>query len=502
MSSTRRPDGAGDMAQRPGDLPHEPDVVGTAPRPPLPEDAMPGALGAPPLWQALWIAAVATVRLREGVPLERGLAQATAQIGALVAAPLHPRAAAAAKDVAFTAARQRALTDALIARLASRPPAPPLHALLGVALAQLIVQRHAAYAVVDQAVRAARQDDATAAASGFVNAVLRNALRQFDTLVEEAGRDDCVRFNLPRWWLDRLRQDHPADWRHVAELQRQPPPLVLRVNPLRGTREEALARLRAAGVSAVAVGASGVRLDPPRAVDDIPGFVDGLFAVQDAGAQMAAPLLDVADGMRVLDACAAPGGKTAHLAALAAIDLVAVDSDPQRARRIDENLVRLGTHPGARVRVFIDDVAAAAQAGRLPHERYERILLDAPCTASGIVRRHPDIPWLRRPEDIAQLATQQRRLLDTLWPLLAPAGRLLYAVCSVFEDEGAAQVAAFVARWPDARLRSMPLAGGRDVPTLQLLPADAGVPEGVPAPERALPAVHDGFFYALIEKNG
>ncbi len=460
------------------------------------------APGAPPLWQALWIAAVASLRLRDGVSLERGLSQAGAQIGALLGSTLHPRAAAAAKDVAFTAARQRALTDALIARLASRPPPAPLHALLGVALAQLVVQRHAAYAVVDQAVRAARQDDATAGASGFVNAVLRNALRQFDPLLDEARRDDCVRFNLPRWWLDRLRHDHPDHWRRIVEVQRLPPPLVLRVNPLRGTRDEALARLRAAGVAAAAVGASGVRLEVPRAVDEIPGFAEGWFAVQDAGAQLAAPLLDVADGMRVLDACAAPGGKTAHLAALAAIDLVAVDSDAQRARRIEDNLARLGTHAGTRVQVCIDDVATAAAAGRLPHQRYDRILLDAPCTASGIVRRHPDIPWLRRPEDIAQLATQQRRLLDALWPLLAPAGRLLYAVCSVFADEGAAQVADFVARRPDARLRPLTGRDGRSVPTLQLLPADADAPEVAVAPEPALPAVHDGFFYALIEKNG
>ena len=460
------------------------------------------APGAPPLWQALWIAAVASLRLRDGVSLERGLSQASAQIGALLGSTLHPRAAAAAKDVAFTAARQRALTDALIAKLASRPPPAPLHALLGVALAQLVAQRHAAYAVVDQAVRAARQDDATAGASGFVNAVLRNALRQFDPLLDEARRDDCVRFNLPRWWLDRLRHDHPDHWRRIVEVQRLPPPLVLRVNPLRGTRDEALARLRAAGAAAAAVGASGVRLEVPRAVDEIPGFAEGWFAVQDAGAQLAAPLLDVADGMRVLDACAAPGGKTAHLAALAAIDLVAVDSDAQRARRIEDNLARLGTHAGARVRVCIDDVAAAAAAGRLPHPRYDRILLDAPCTASGIVRRHPDIPWLRRPEDIAQLATQQRRLLDGLWPLLAPAGRLLYAVCSVFADEGVAQVADFVARWPDARLQPLPAQEEHGAPTLQLLPADADVPGGATAADGALPAVHDGFFYALIEKNG
>lgn len=460
------------------------------------------APGAPPLWQALWIAAVASLRLRDGVSLERGLSQAGAQIGALLGSTLHPRAAAAAKDVAFTAARQRALTDALIARLASRPPPAPLHALLGVALAQLVVQRHAAYAVVDQAVRAARQDDATAGASGFVNAVLRNALRRFDPLLDEARRDDCVRFNLPRWWLDRLRHDHPDHWRRIVEVQRLPPPLVLRVNPLRGTLDEALARLRAAGVAAVAVGASGVRLEVPRAVDEVPGFAEGWFAVQDAGAQLAAPLLDVADGMQVLDACAAPGGKTAHLAALAAIDLVAVDSDAQRTRRIEDNLARLGTYAGARVQVCIDDVAAAAAAGRLPHRRYDRILLDAPCTASGIVRRHPDIPWLRRPEDVAQLATQQRRLLDGLWPLLAPAGRLLYAVCSVFADEGVAQVADFVARWPDARLQPLPALDGHGTPMLQLLPADADVPGGATAPDGALPAVHDGFFYALIEKNG
>jgi len=460
------------------------------------------ATGAPPLWQALWIAAVATVRLREGMPLERGLAQAAAQIGALPGPPLHPRAAAAAKDVAFTAARQRALTDALIARLASRPPAAPLHALLGVALAQLIAQRHAAYAVVDQAVQAARQDDATAAASGFVNGVLRNALRQFDALVAEAERDECVRFNLPRWWLERLQRDHPGDWMRVANVQRQPPPLVLRVNPLRGSREGALTRLRDSGIGAAPLGEWGVRLDTPRAVDEIPGFAEGEFAVQDAGAQLAAPLLGVADGMRVLDACAAPGGKTAHLAALAAIDLVAVDSDATRARRIEDNLARLGTHPGAQVRVCIDDVAAAAQAGRLPHERYEGILLDAPCTASGIVRRHPDIPWLRRPEDIAQLATQQRRLLDALWPLLAPAGRLLYAVCSVFAEEGVAQIDAFIARHGDARLVPLPRSDGDAAATLMLLPADDAVAQAAQAPACELPAVRDGFFYALLEKSG
>lgn len=454
--------------------------------------------GAPPLSQALWIAAVAGARLRDGVPLERGLAEAQRAIAAAIGPgeKLHPRAAAAAKDVAFTAARHRALTDALIARLVTRPPAPPLHALLGAALAQLLVQRHAAYAVVDQAVRAAKEDDATRAAAGFVNGVLRNALRQLDALVAEARRDDTVRYNLPAWWLDRLRADHPQKWQAIAELQRQPPPLVLRVNPLRTTRADYLQGLGALGIEATPVGLAGVRLAEPRPVEDIPGFGTGEVTVQDAGAQLAAQWLDVADGMHVLDACAAPGGKTAHLAALAAIDLVAVDSDAQRARRIEENLARLGSHAGTRVTMRIADVVRAADAGDLQRAQYHRVLLDAPCTASGIVRRHPDIPWLRRPGDVAQLATQQARLLDALWPLLKPAGRLLYAVCSVFADEGVRQIEGFIARTPGARARPMPGCGDHQPPCVQLLPADGDAP----ASDDALPAVHDGFFYALLEK--
>lgn len=461
------------------------------------------ARGAPPLWQALWIAAVAGARLRDGVPLDRGLADGQAAVAAQLhgAERLHARAGAAAKDVAYTAARHRALTDALIARLATRPPSPPVHALLSAALAQLRAQRHAAYAVVDQAVQAAKADDATRAAAGFINAVLRNALREMDTLVAACEVDEAVRLNLPPWWLARLQQDQPQQWREIAELQRRPPPLVLRVNALRATRAAFIESLAAAGIDARPVGAEGVLLAEPRAVEDIPGFADGAFAVQDAGAQLAAPWLEVADGMRVLDACAAPGGKTAHLAALAAIELTAVDSDRQRARRIDDNLARLGMHDGTRVQVLIDDVAAAARDGRLPPGAYDRILLDAPCTASGIVRRHPDIPWLRRPADVVQLATQQARMLDALWPLLAPAGRLLYAVCSVFADEAALQIDRFAARTRGARL--LPLAGrAADAvpgPALQLVPSER--PSGPDSDADGLPGVHDGFFYALLEKE-
>jgi 16S rRNA (cytosine967-C5)-methyltransferase len=453
--------------------------------------------GGPPLAQALWIAAVAGARLRAGTPLERGLAEAQSGVNASLHGRerLHPRAAAAAKDIAFAAARQRALTDAMVARLAPRPPAAPVAALLGAALAQLLARRHAAYAVVDQAVRAAKADAATAAAAGFVNAVLRNALRQLDTLVAELERDDAVRCNLPSWWLAKLKAAWPQDWERIARVQRQPPPLVLRVNALRGTRAAYLAELDAAGIAASPVGAEGVWLHAPRPVEEIPGFSAGRVTVQDAGAQLAAPWLGVADGMRVLDACAAPGGKTAHLAACAALDLTAVDSDSARAHRIGENLDRLGTHAGTRVTVLVADVVEVARAGTLPHRQYDRILLDAPCTASGIVRRHPDIPWLRRPTDVAQLATQQARLLDALWLLLAPTGRLLYAVCSLFPEEGEQQLQRFVARTPDARAAPLPGRGVDSPLSLQMLPAEsADAADG-------LPGVHDGFFYALLEKH-
>lgn len=456
----------------------------------------PALLGALPLWQALWIAAVAGARLRDGVPLDRGLADGQAAVAAQCRPDLHPRAGAAAKDVAFTAARHRALADALIAQLATRPPSPPVHALLGAALGQVLAARHADYAVVDQAVRAAKADPATAPVAGFVNAVLRNALRQLDTLVAAACRDEAVRHNLPRWWLTRLQHAYPDRWQAITEVQRRAPPLVLRVNRLRIARDAYLQQLRVAGIEADVVGAEGVRLHVARGVEEIPGFAQGLVAVQDAGAQLAAPWLDLHDGQRVLDACAAPGGKTAHLAACAAIDLVAVDSDALRAQRIDANLSRLGTHPGARVDVRVDDVVRAARGGRLGAP-FDRILLDAPCTASGIVRRHPDIPWLRRPDDVVQLATQQARMLDALWPLLAPAGRLLYAVCSVFPEEAQRQMDEFVARTDDAQLLPLPGRTADQPACAQLLPTELASPVA----DGDLPSVHDGFFYALLHKR-
>jgi len=344
--------------------------------------------------------------------------------------------------------------------------------------------------VVDQSVQAAKAEAGTRAATGFVNAVLRNAIRRIPALRPELERQPTVAFNAPRWWIERLREAEPAHFARILHLQQQVPPLVLRVNRRHGSVEDYLQRLQRKGIEASRVGPEAVWLHVPRPVADIPGFTAGDVSVQDAGAQLAVQLLHAEDGMHVLDACAAPGGKTGHLAEVADnLVIDAVELDPARAERIEENLRRTLARRQALIRLHVADVT---QPERYAHGRYQRILLDAPCTASGIVRRHPDIPWLRRPADVAHLTTVQGRMLDALWPLLEPAGRLLYVVCSVFPEEGPLQAEAFAARHADAR----PVAiTGASSGQLRLPPAHGA------AWSDGLPSVHDGFFFATFEKT-
>jgi 16S rRNA (cytosine967-C5)-methyltransferase len=447
----------------------------------------PGA--APALADVLRVAAVAWQMFRTGRALDRAISEALSrgEDGVL------PRMAPAVKDVAYTAARRLALIEAIIGRLTDRPPSAALRALLAVSIGQLLAQRHGAHTVVDQAVRAAQSSRGGAAgAHGFVNAVLRNVLRHRAELEQELNQQDSVRYNAPPWWIDRLRAAYPAEWRTILDRGNEPPPLVLRVNTAAIRVAEYLERLGAQGVAATRVGPQAVWLHDPVPVTRIEGFAEGVVSVQDAGAQLAAQWLGVAAGQRVLDACAAPGGKTGQLAEMAPLQIDAVDVDRERCARIEQNLARLGSHRAASVHVRVADLAdpQAWTAGR----RYDRILLDAPCTASGIVRRHPDIPWLRRPADVAQLATQQRRLLQALWPLLRPTGRLLYIVCSLFPEEGAGQIDGFLRRHPDARLIALP---GQPTGTLQLLPTAARAGHW----SAGLPTLHDGFFLALVEKR-
>jgi 16S rRNA (cytosine967-C5)-methyltransferase len=380
----------------------------------------------------------------------------------------------AVQDLAYATLRDYGAPQALLATLARKAiPDRAVRALLLCALHELRHERRATHTVVDEAVTACAKLG-HGAARGFVNALLRNYLRRREALEADARSSEVGRLAYPQWWIDRLRRAQPHDWEAILDAGNARPPMTLRVNRRRLDADAYLARLDAQGIAATRVGDWAVRLARPRGVHELPGFREGEVSVQDAGAQRAAPLLDVRDGMHVLDACAAPGGKTGHLAELASLDLLAVDRDAARVPRIEANLARLGL--AGTVRVADAGDPDAWWDGR----PFDRILLDAPCSASGVVRRHPDIKWLRRESDLAGFESQQARLLDALWRVLAPDGKLLYATCSVFAEENEAVVDAFLARRPDACRLPLPGLGGG-----QLLPGSE----------------HDGFFYAAFSRH-
>jgi 16S rRNA (cytosine967-C5)-methyltransferase len=435
-----------------------------------------------PLSREIALTAAAVEALRAGRALPAALDAALASAGKR--GPLPDASRAAVRDMAHQAARSLGLVEALAARLNRRPPAARLAALQAVALAQLIEPIRAEAVIVDQAVEAARAAPDTAPAAGFLNATLRRFLRERESLLAAAREDPVARWNHPRWWIELLQHDHPSGWQSVLEAAEAPPPMTLRVNRRRATPEQYLARLAEAGIGARQVGEQALTLDKAVAVEALPGWADGAVSVQDAGAQLAAPLLAPAPGERVLDACAGPGGKTTHLLELADCDLIALDVDESRLAPVRENLARLGQQ--ARI---VEGDARRPEAW-WDGQPFDRILVDAPCTASGIVRRHPDIRWLRRRRDIATLSARQSEILAGLWPLLKPGGKLLYATCSVFASENEAVVAGFLATHADAR--RLPLRariGGADETIAQLLPTSGPLRD------------HDGFFYALLEKR-
>lgn len=386
---------------------------------------------------------------------------------------------AAIQDMCFGTLRFLGQADAMLAALLDKPLKDErIRALMRVALYQLAHTRAAPHAIVDHAVRACAALGQPAA-KGLVNAVLRSFIRRREAVLAAANASETGRYSYPQWWIDKLRAQHPAHYREVLEAGNQHPPFTIRVNERRATVGEYLERLKASRIPARALGASAVLLERPMPVERVPGFVEGLVSVQDAAAQRAAELLDVKDGMRVLDACAAPGGKTAHILERAKVDLVALDYDAARLARVQSNLERL--HLTARV-ARGDAADPRAWWDGTP---YVRILADVPCSASGVVRRHPDIKWLRRPDDIDRFAERQKDLIDALWRLLATDGKLLYATCSVFREENQEQIERFLERHHDARRLTLPgphtnaqeLAG-------QILPDET----------------HDGFFYALLQK--
>jgi len=393
----------------------------------------------------------------------------------LAAARLEGATRAAAQSLAYGALRHFGRGDFILGRLMERPLADPVVRGLLLAALQRLDERPAdSHTTVDQAVRAA-EGMAGGKFKGLVNGVLRNFLRRRGELEAAALGDDVARFQHPRWWLDQLITAWPGDWQAIAAAGNSHPPMCLRVNRRRGEAPAYVDELAATGIAARALGDQAILLEKPVGVDRLPGFAEGRVSVQDAGAQQAARLLDAHDGMRVLDACAAPGGKTGHVLELADVDMTALEMDATRVGRIDENLARLGLH--AEVRVADVRRLDAWWDGR----PFDRILADVPCSARMVVRRHPDSKWLRRPGDIDSFASTQAQILDALWQALAPGGRMLYCTCSVFPRENSQQAAAFVAGHKNVvRLPT----GGRDN-EWQLLPG----------------AEHDGFYYALLEKT-
>lgn len=398
----------------------------------------------------------------------------TAALTALRKGHLDPRTLAAAQDLAYGVLRHHGQLAFFLDRLLSRPLSDPyLRGYLLVGLYELAQTSAPAYAVVNETVANVAGHEPKA--RGLANAVLRNFLRRQEELAGLALRQPEARWNFPTWWIDRLRADWPEPWQAVLESAMQHPPMTLRVNRRRTSMPAYQAALREAGIEAEVTGECALTLSKPCPVAELPGWASGWVSVQDVGAQAAAGLLDCVDGMRVLDACAAPGGKTAHLLEAHDLDLLALDSDPARLDRVRQGLERLGLKADL----------AAADAGDVSAwwdgRAFDRILLDAPCSASGVARRHPDGKWLKRVSDVEALTKEQDRLLEALWSTLKAGGKLLYATCSVFRQENEARVRAFLDRHPEARLEPLGLTGAIDG---QWLPD----------------SLHDGFFYARLLK--
>jgi 16S rRNA (cytosine967-C5)-methyltransferase len=464
--------------------------------------------GAVPLWRQLNAVAHVLIAVRSGK------SWTTAQLN--IESALRPGVQA----LSFAVLRHYGTALALRAALASRTPTAAADALLCSVLALALVPceegtvdtaivdatqtttggsgvRYEIHTLVNQAVEAAKRNPATYPQASFINACLRRFLREREALLIAAQRQPQGQWNHPTWWIQRLQREYPEQWRGILQANAHSAPLTLRINTEKSTLAHYKSALAAMHIEAQEVATSGLQLSHSAYVPGLPGYADGWFSVQDAAAQWAAPLLldalssDQSAGrktLRVLDACAAPGGKTAHLLEYAAnkglgIEVFALDIDAARCQRIEDNLQRL------QLRAHIVVADAANPQVWWDGQPFDAILLDAPCTASGIVRRHPDIRWLRRETDISQLALQQQALLNALWPLLKPHAFLLYCTCSVFKAEGQEQIQTFVARHKDAVLLPSP---GHLLPQSPLQPG---------ALHDNHLGGHDGFFYGLLQKT-
>lgn len=415
------------------------------------------------------LAAQAIAQVLEGRNLTQALDQLWRQNPQLT-----PQQRAMTQDFSYGALRHYGRLSAFLNQLIEkRLEDEAVRCLLLAGLYQLEYGKASSYAVVDHAVKATVRMKKPWA-NGLVNAVLRNFLRRREVLLTETEADEEAIYSYPQWWIDKLKQHYPEHWVGILEAGNGHPPLTLRVNRRHIGAEDYLRQLESSGITARYLGGEAVMLAQPVPVEKLPGFTDGEVSVQDYGAQFAAHFLDLQDGMRVLDACCAPGGKTGHALETADVAMTAIDSEEVRLARTRSNLDRLGL--SARRLVVGDSGDPAAWWDGQP---FDRILADVPCSASGIVRRHVDIKWLRRETDIVSFTRQQSRILRGLWRTLSNGGKLLYVTCSIFPEENQRQIDAFLAEQADAR--QLPLEEPRDG---QLLPC----------------ADHDGFFYALLQK--
>lgn len=409
-------------------------------------------------------------------------------------ADVHPDVRPAAQALAFYAMRHWGWAKAVRRTLVEREPASAtMYALIGLSLllldASIRAQEespaagtpvYSAHTLVDQAVQATQWHRSTASFKGLVNAVLRRFQRERAVILSRIENDLEATWNHPRWWIESLQKNYPQNWQALLAAANAHPPLTLRVNIRATTRETVERAFAEQGIETTPFGVAGLVLRVPRPITSLPGYAQGWWSVQDAGAQLAAPMLDVKDGMQVLDACAAPGGKTAHLLELAKVDLTALDVDATRLERVHQNLKRLG--------LMRRGVRLVAESAIKTHiwwdgKPFDAVLADLPCTASGIVSRHPDIRWLRRAQDVQQTAKLAREILDSLWSVVAPGGKLLMVTCSIFPEEGEQQAQAFAAQHAQAERLSAP---GQLLPHL---------------PDAEHPAGYDGFFYALFTRR-
>jgi 16S rRNA (cytosine967-C5)-methyltransferase len=377
-------------------------------------------------------------------------------------------------DISYGTLRRYGRVQAIVGELSRRVSGDVLlDALLWCAFHALESGRYTEHTVVHQSVAACGLLEKWNA-KGYVNALLRRYLRERSSLAARLEQIPEGRHQHPSWWIEEVKAAYADRWEGVLAAGNLHPPMCLRVNRRREDVARYQERLHEMGIVSRALGDCGLLLEKPVPIDQLPGFGAGDVSVQDFGAQRAARCLDLAEGQRVLDACAAPGGKSAHILEMADVALTCLDEDPARATLIEGTLQRL--HLSATV-LHADCTKPEEWWDRRP---FDRILADVPCTASGVVRRHPDLKWLRRAEDIGAFANRQSRILDALWQVLAPNGKLLYATCSVFPRENEEVIEAFVARSKDARRTSLP---------------DGGTSQWLPGAE------HDGFYFALIAKQ-